>query len=101
VSPIARPKSPPKIIRRAESPPKIIRRAESPTKNIRRVESPPKRPIINESINIERLKLARDEAERAMKEHKIFTIYGPYPALREALRRLFDFDFFLIFFSLF
>jgi hypothetical protein len=87
VSPIARPKSPPKIIRRAESPPKIIRRAESPTKNIRRVESPPKRPIINESINIERLKLARDEAERAMKEHKIFTIYGPYPALREALRR--------------
>jgi hypothetical protein len=86
VSPIARPKS----------PSKIIRRVESPTKNIRRVESPPKRPMINESINIERLKLARDEAERAMKEHKIFTIYGPYPALREALRRLFDFDFVLI-----
>jgi hypothetical protein len=88
VSPIARPKSPPKIIRRAESPPK----------NIRRAESPPKRMIINDSINIERLKLARDEAERAMKEHKIFTIYGPYPALREALRRLFEiisFDFFL------
>jgi hypothetical protein len=94
VSPIARPKSPPKIIRRAESPPKIIRRAESP----------PKRMIINDSINIERLKLARDEAERAMKEHKIFTIYGPYPALREALRRLFEiisFDFFVILFSLF
>ena len=77
ISPIARPKS----------PPKVIRRTESPTKNIRRAESPVKRLIINESINIERLKLARDDAERAMKEHKIFTIYGPYPALREALRR--------------
>lgn len=66
-----------------------IVRSKSPPKVIRRAESPPKRPIINEAINIERLKLARDEAERAMKDHKIFTIYGPYPALREALRRLF------------
>ena len=77
MSPIVRSKSPSKITRQAESPPKPIRRAESP----------PRRPIINDTINIERLKLARDEAERAMKEHKIFTIYGPYPALREALRR--------------
>lgn len=76
MSPIIRTKSPTRV-RQSESPPKPIRRAESP----------PKRPIINDTINIERLKLARDEAERAMREHKIFTIYGPYPALREALRR--------------
>jgi len=59
ISPINRPKSPSKVTRQAESPPKIIRRAESP----------PKRPIINDTINIERLKIARDEAERAMKVH--------------------------------
>lgn len=76
MSPIVRSKSPTRV-RQSESPPKPIRRAESP----------PKRPIINDTINIDRLKLARDEAERAMREHKIFTIYGPYPALREALRR--------------
>jgi len=57
MSPIVRTKSPPKVTRRVESPPKIVRRDESP----------PKRPIVNENINIERLKLARDEAERAMK----------------------------------
>ncbi|CAF1150656.1 unnamed protein product [Rotaria sordida] len=67
ISPIARPKSPAKVVR----PPDVS----------------PKRSIINDTINLERLKLARDEAERAMKEHKIFTIIGPYPALREALRR--------------
>jgi hypothetical protein len=77
MSPITHSKSPPKIIRQAESPPKVIRQAESaprfirqaesPPKVIRRAESPPKRPIINDTINIERLKLARDEAERAMK----------------------------------
>lgn len=47
-------------ITRSKSPPKIIRRAESPSKP---------RSIINDTINIERLKLARDEAERAMKVH--------------------------------
>ncbi|CAF1316316.1 unnamed protein product, partial [Didymodactylos carnosus] len=57
-------------ISRSKSPPKV------------RVDTSPKR----SELNIERLKLARDEAERAMKEHKIFTIIGPYPALREALR---------------
>jgi hypothetical protein len=75
MSPINRSKSPPKVIRQAESPPKILRR----------VESPPKRPIINDTINIERLKLARDEAERAMKVNdekqkttKIYLFYlGP------------------------
>ncbi|CAF3201071.1 unnamed protein product [Rotaria socialis] len=64
-----------------------IVRPKSPAKVVRQPDISPKRPIINDSINIERLKLARDEAERAMKEHKIFTIIGPYPALREALRR--------------
>ncbi|CAF4979466.1 unnamed protein product [Rotaria sp. Silwood1] len=67
ISPIVRPKSPAKVVRQADVS--------------------PKRPIINDTINIERLKLARDEAERAMKEHKIYTIIGTYPALREALRR--------------
>ncbi|CAF2430806.1 unnamed protein product [Rotaria sp. Silwood2] len=62
-------------------------RSKSPPKVTRQADSSPKRSISNDTINTERLKLARDEAERAMKEHKIFTIIGPYPALRESLRR--------------
>jgi hypothetical protein len=44
-----------------------IMRSKSPPKVVRQADPSPKRPIINDSINIERLKLARDEAERAMK----------------------------------
>ncbi|CAF0755371.1 unnamed protein product [Adineta steineri] len=62
-------------------------RSKSPPKGTRPVDPLPKRSPPNETINTERLKMARDEAERAMKEHKIFTIIGPYPALRESLRR--------------
>ncbi|CAF1538502.1 unnamed protein product [Rotaria magnacalcarata] len=62
-------------------------RSKSPPKVTRQADPSPKRTIINDTINTERLKLARDEAERAMKDHKIFTIIGPYPALRESLRR--------------
>jgi hypothetical protein len=43
---------------RSKSPPKVAARQSDPS---------PKRPVINETINTERLKLARDEAERAMK----------------------------------
>jgi hypothetical protein len=42
-------------------------RSKSPPKVARQADSSPKRPIINDTINTERLKLARDEAERAMK----------------------------------
>ncbi|CAF0803535.1 unnamed protein product [Rotaria sordida] len=62
-------------------------RSKSPSKVVRQTDSSPKRSSLNDTINTERLKIARDEAERAMKEHKIFTIIGPYPALRESLRR--------------
>ncbi|UJR37974.1 hypothetical protein I4U23_030656 [Adineta vaga] len=62
-------------------------RSKSPPKNTRPADPSPKRSVPNETINTERLKMARDEAERAMREHKIFTIIGPYPALRESLRR--------------
>ncbi|CAF1462352.1 unnamed protein product [Adineta steineri] len=62
-------------------------RPKTPPKVVRRVDSPPRRPLINDTINPERLRLAREEAERAIKDHKIFTIIGPYPALRDALRR--------------
>ncbi|UJR08277.1 hypothetical protein I4U23_012549 [Adineta vaga] len=76
----------PIIIRPTRRAPVIVR-TKTPPKIVRRVESPPKRPVINETINHERLRIARDEAERAMKEHKIFSINGTYPALRESLRR--------------
>lgn len=39
------------------------------------------------NINPDRFKLAKDEAERAIKERKIFSIVGPYQSLRNALRR--------------
>jgi hypothetical protein len=42
-------------------------RSKSPPKVIRQADSSPKRSIPNDTINTERLKLARDEAERAMK----------------------------------
>jgi len=64
-----------------------LNRSKSPPKMVRQADPSPKRSITNDAINTDRLKQARDEAERAMKEHKIFTIIGPYPALREALRR--------------
>ena len=38
------------------------------------------------SLSAERFKMAKEEAERAIKQKKIFTIVGPYPALREALK---------------
>ncbi len=44
-----------------------IMRSKSPVKVVRQADPSPKRPIINDTINIERLKLARDEAEKAMK----------------------------------
>ncbi|CAF1079154.1 unnamed protein product [Adineta ricciae] len=62
-------------------------RSKSPPKGTRPADPSPKRSVSNDTINPERLKMARDEAERAMREHKIFTIIGPYPALRESLRR--------------
>jgi hypothetical protein len=42
-------------------------RSKSPPKVVRQVDSPPKRTVPNDTINTERLKLARDEADRAMK----------------------------------
>lgn len=42
-------------------------RTKSPPKVVRQADSSPKRITTNDTINIERLKLARDEAERAMK----------------------------------
>ena len=42
-------------------------RSKSPSKLVRPTDQSPKRTITNESINTERLKIARDEAERAMK----------------------------------
>lgn len=44
---------------------------------------------VNLKLNMssDRFKLAKDEAERAIKERKIFTIVGPYQSLRNALRR--------------
>ncbi|CAF1010009.1 unnamed protein product [Adineta ricciae] len=93
-SPVASPPSLPPapvlapiVIRPTRRAPMILK-PKSPPKVVRRVESPPKRStVINEPVNSERLKLAREEAERAMREHKIFTINGTYPALRESLRR--------------
>ncbi len=41
--------------------------SKSPPKVVRQSDPSPKRPIINDTINPERLKLAKDEAERAMK----------------------------------
>lgn len=41
--------------------------SKSPPKVARQADPSPKRSVINETINTERLKLARDEAERAMK----------------------------------
>ena len=46
-------------------------RSKSPPKNVRQADSSPKRAPINDTINTERLKLARDEAERAMKVSSI------------------------------
>jgi len=42
-------------------------RSKSPSKVVRQADPSPKRTTINDTINTERLKLARDEAERAMK----------------------------------
>jgi hypothetical protein len=44
-----------------------LNRSKSPPKVVRQADSSPKRLTINDSINPERLKLAKDEAERAMK----------------------------------
>jgi hypothetical protein len=42
-------------------------RSKSPPKVARQADPSPKRSITNDTINTERLKLARDEADRAMK----------------------------------
>jgi len=42
-------------------------RSKSPPKVVRQADSSPKRTTTNDTINPERLKVARDEAERAMK----------------------------------
>jgi hypothetical protein len=53
---------------RSKSPPKVARQADSsPVKVTRQADPSPKRSITNDTINTERLKLARDEADRAMK----------------------------------
>lgn len=39
------------------------------------------------NITCDRFKMAKDEAEKAIKDRKIFTIVGPYQSLRNALRR--------------
>lgn len=39
------------------------------------------------NVNPDRFKMAKEEAERAIKERKIFQIVGPYQSLRNALRR--------------
>ena len=43
-------------------------------------------PFKSTNINTERLKMAKEEAEKAIKSKKIFTLVGPYPALRKALK---------------
>lgn len=45
-------------------------RSKSPPKGVRQADPSPKRIISNDTINTERLKVARDEAERAMKVRK-------------------------------
>jgi hypothetical protein len=42
-------------------------RSKSPPKVVRQADSSPKRTTTNDTINPERLKIAKDEAERAMK----------------------------------
>ena len=42
-------------------------RSKSPPKGVRQADPSPKRLISNDTINTERLKVARDEAEKAMK----------------------------------
>lgn len=46
-------------------------RSKSPPKGVRQADPSPKRLISNDTINTERLKVARDEAEKAMKVRKI------------------------------
>jgi hypothetical protein len=58
----------PVTIRPSRRIPPIVR-TKSPPKVVAQADSLPKRAIVNETINTERLKLARDEAERAMKVH--------------------------------
>jgi hypothetical protein len=59
----------PVTMRPARRIPPIKVRPKSPPKVVAQADSLPKRCIVNETINTERLKLARDEAERAMKVH--------------------------------
>lgn len=45
------------------------------------------RKLANINVNLERLQLAKEIADQAIKSKRIFTIAGPYPFVRDSLRR--------------
>lgn len=76
--PIVSLSTPNKVFNRLSRRPSPTNRSKSPTKpsnkQPKNVDASPKRQISSDNVNVERLKLARDEAERAIRVNRKLTL---------------------------